>query len=153
MDRTLITLSDYSSFPLATPDLSHDKTLAGVIDPAAMITVYNLDPAKRGVYNTAQVDHNVPNQLIYNGVDVSFNARLMQGSTLLGSWTTEKHVSVFCANDDNPNGQVTADIYTGFSDVSNGGRSCDEREFDVPFRSEFKLAGTYPAPYGFAFGA
>ena len=115
MDRTLITLSDYSSFPLATPDLSHDKTLAGVIDPAAMITVYNLDPAKRGVYNTAQVDHNVPNQLIYNGVDVSFNARLMQGSTLLGSWTTEKHVSVFCANDDNPNGQVTADIYTGFA--------------------------------------
>jgi Carboxypeptidase regulatory-like domain len=153
MDRTLISLSDYSSFQLATPDMSRDKTLAGVIDPNAMIAVFNLDPAKRGVYNIAQVDRNVPNQLIYNGVDVSFNARLMQGSTLVGSWTTEKHVSVFCAGDDNPNGQVTADIYTGFNDVSNGGRYCDERNFKVPFTSEFKLAGNYPMRYGFDFGA
>ena len=72
---------------------------------------------------------------------------------LLGSWTTEKHSSVFCAGDDNPNGQVTADIYTGFNDVSNGGRFCDEEKFDVPFRSEYKLAGNYPLPYGFDIGA
>jgi hypothetical protein len=153
MDRTLIRLSDYSSFTLATPDISRDPTLGGVIDATAPITVYNLDLLKRGSYNTAQVDKNVPNQLIYNGVDVSFNARLMHGSTLLGSWSTEKHVSVFCANQNNPNGQVTADIYTGFSDVSNGGRYCDERKFHIPFLSEFKLAGNYPLPYGFDIGA
>jgi len=153
MDRTLISLSDYASFQVAPPDISRDKTLAGVIDPVAPITVYNLDPAKRGVYNTAQVDRNVDNQLIYNGVDVSFNARLMQGSTLLGSWSTEKHVSVSCAGNDNPNGQVAADIYTGFNDVSNGGRFCDERKFHVPFTNEFKLAGNYPLPYGLDLGA
>ncbi len=153
MDRTLIGLSDYASFTATTPDVSHDPTLAGVIESGSPLTVYNLDPGKQGVYNTAQVDRNVANQLIFNGVDVSFNARLMQGSTLIGSWSTEKHVSVFCANDDNPNGQLVADIYTGFTDVSSGGRFCDERQFHVPFRHEFKLAGNYPLPFGFDVGA
>ena len=37
--------------------------------------------------------------------------------------------------------------------VAQGGRFCDQREFDLPFIHEFKLAGTYSLPYGVDFGA
>jgi hypothetical protein len=104
-----------------------------------------LNPAKRSVFNSAQVDRNVDDQSIYNGFDLSFNARLIAGSTLFGSWTTERNASVFCSNDDNPNGPPVADLYTGAS-VANGGRFCDQRNFDIPFVHEFKLAGSYPVP-------
>jgi hypothetical protein len=31
--------------------------------------------------------------------------------------------------------------------VSNGGRFCDQRQFDVPWTNEFKIAGSYPLPF------
>ena len=145
LDRTLIATADYTSFTIPTPDVSRDATLDGII-PSGPLTVYNLNPAKRSVFNSAQVDKNVDDQSIYNGFDLSFNARLMAGSTLFGSWTTERNVSVFCSTDDNPNGPPIADLYTGVS-VDNGGRFCDQRQFDMPFVHEFKLAGSYPVPY------
>jgi hypothetical protein len=145
MDRTLITRSDYTSFATPMPDVSRDPTLAGIIDRSEVLTVYNLSTAKRSVFNAAGVDKNVDDKSIYNGFDVSFNARLAAGSTLFGSWTTERNVSVFCSSDDNPNGPPTADLYTGAS-VALGGRFCDQRKFDIPFVHEFKLAGSYPVP-------
>jgi hypothetical protein len=145
MDRTLISASDYTSFTTPTPDVSRDATLAGVIPPGTL-TVYNLNSAKRAVYNAAGVDKNVPDQSIYNGFDLSFNSRLLAGSTLFGSWTFERNKSVFCSSDDNPNGPPVADLYTGAS-VAFGGGFCDERQFDIPFTHQFKLAGNYPVPY------
>ena len=32
-----------------------------------------------------------------------------------------------------------------------GGRFCDQRKLPIPFRHDFKLAGTLPLPYGFEF--
>ena len=58
----------------------------------------------------------------------------------------EKNISVFCSTNDNPNGVTTSDLYMGET-VSRGGRFCDMRQFDVPFRHEFKLSGSYPLPY------
>ncbi len=75
LDRTLIATTDYTSFTIPTPDVSRDATLDGVI-PNEPLTVYNLNPAKRSVFNSAQVDKNVDDQSIYNGFDLSFNARL-----------------------------------------------------------------------------
>jgi hypothetical protein len=37
--------------------------------------------------------------------------------------------------------------------VANGGRFCDQRNFDMPFLHEFKLAGNYSLPYGVDVGA
>jgi hypothetical protein len=142
MDRTLIATSDYTSFTTPMPDISRDATLAGVIDPNEVLTVYNLNAAKRSVFNTAGVDKNVDDQSVYDGFDVTFNARLGGGTTLFGSWTTERNASAFCSSDDNPNGPPVADLYTGAS-VSNGGRFCDQRAFDVPFTHQFKVAGAY----------
>jgi hypothetical protein len=146
MDRTLIGLADYTSFIAPMPDVSRDSTLVGIIDPRETLTIYNLNPAKRPVFNGAIIDGNVDDQSIYNGFDVAFNARLRAGTTVFGSWTTERNVSVFCSNDDNPNGPPVPDLYTGVS-VANGGRFCDQRNFDIPFVHEFKLAGSYPVPY------
>jgi hypothetical protein len=146
-DRTLITTADYVSFSTPVPaEVSRDAAAAAVIDRSAPLTVYNLVSTKRSVFNTALVDKNLPDRSIYNGVDVSFQARLMAGSTLFGSWTTERNLSVFCSTDDNPNGPPVADLYTGVS-VANGGRFCDQRQFNVPFVHEFKLAGNYPVPH------
>ena len=71
---------------------------------------------------------------------------------MFGSWTAEKNVSVFCENDDNPNGPPTGDLYQG-RNVARGGRFCDQRNFNMPFLHEFKLAGNYSLPLGVDIGA
>jgi hypothetical protein len=71
---------------------------------------------------------------------------------MFGSWTAERNVSVFCESDDNPNGVPISDLYQGRS-VSEGGRSCDQRQFHMPFLHEFKLAGNYTLRYGVDIGA
>ena len=71
---------------------------------------------------------------------------------VFGSWTMEKNVSVFCESNDNPNGPPTADLYQG-RNVAQAGRFCDQREFDMPFTQEFKLAGNYSLPLGVDIGA
>lgn len=145
MDRTLITKSDYTSFTIPMPNVSRDATLAGVINPSQVLTIYNLNSTKRSVFNTAGVDKNVGDQSIYNGFDVTFNARPWPGTTVFGSWTTERNISVFCSSDDNPNGPPVVDLYTGVL-VANGGGFCDQRNSDIPFTHQFKMAGNYPIP-------
>jgi hypothetical protein len=66
-------------------------------------------------------------------------------------WTIERSVSQYCDNNDNPNG---ATLTTEFGKtISNGGRFCDQGKFDMPFQSDFKLAGSTALPYGVGFGA
>jgi hypothetical protein len=150
-DRTLITNADYTSFTLPMPSFSNDPTLSGVLDPNEIITVYNLNSAKRSVWSSAQVDRNGDDQSIYDGVEASFSARL-PNATVFGGWTMEKNVSVFCSSDDDPNGVSTSDLYLGDT-ASSGGRFCDQRNFDVPFQHQFKLSGTYTLPFSVDFGA
>jgi hypothetical protein len=100
----------------------------------------------------AQIDRNVNDQSIYNGIDLSIQGRLPRGSTVIASWTMEKNVSVFCDSDDNPNGPTINDLYTA-TPASRGGRFCDQRKFDIPFTHEFKAAGNYPFPLGLEAGA
>jgi hypothetical protein len=153
LDRELITHADYTSFLLPMPDVSRDPEVAAVLNPAEMITVYNLNPSKNSVYGVQQRDKTVPDlQSTYNGFDLAMTARLTGGSVLFGSWTIERNVSDFCANNDNPNGVNTADRYTG-ANVSAGGRFCNQGDFDMPFRHEFKFAGNYPLRWGIDVGA
>jgi hypothetical protein len=159
-DRLLISESDYTSFVIPTPPLTSpslaggiDQTLVGVITPGAPLTVYNLNPAKRSSFGVSQIDKNVDDQSIYNGLDVSLQGRLPGGSTVIGSWTMEKNVSVFCSSNDNPNGILVNDLYLGAQIATAGGPFCDQRQFDIPFTHEFKAAGNYPFPMGFEVGA
>ena len=148
-DRTQISEADYTSFTIPTPDVTHDPTLtSSVIDPNATLTVYNLNAAKKAVFTTPIVDKNVPsNTSKYNGFDLSFQSRLAKGSTIFGSWSTERNITIFCGNNDDPNGLTQSDLYSGAT-VATSGRFCDQSKFQVPLQNEFKLAGNYPFPYG-----
>ena len=44
-------------------------------------------------------------------------------------------------------------ISTRDASVANGGRFCDQRNFDIPWTNEFKLAGNYPLPFSVDMGA
>ncbi len=141
MDRSLISEADYTSFQTKMPDFSRDPTLVGILDPNEILTVYNLNRAVRSSYGVAQIDRNSDDFSIYTGVEASVRVPVRRGS-LNGSWAMEHNVAVFCTSDDNPNGPTAGDDFGG--NVSQGGRFCDERKFDKPFRHEFKLQGSYP---------
>ena len=151
-DRVNIALSDYSSFQTRMPDFSRDPTLTGVLDPNEVLTLYNLDPAKRSQFATIRDSNTDSDQSIYNGFETSFQLRLMPGSVVYGGWTIERNISIYCATDDNPNGSVGTDLYQAAT-IAQGGRFCDQSQFDVPFISDFKLAGTVALMYGISFGA
>ena len=117
-----------------------------MLDPNEIITLYNLNLASNADFNSSMEDRSsVDNKSLYTGMEASFSMRFLAGSTLFGSWTAEKNISVFCESDDNPNGPTTGDLYQG-RPVSQGGRFCDQRNFDLPFIHEFKLAGNYQMP-------
>ncbi len=153
-DRTQITSADYTSFQVKVPDVSNDPDVAAVIDPNEIITVYNLNPAKRSVYGAALLDANSQGQLgpsqdqsIYNALEANVEARGANGRAVVANWTMERNVSVFCDTNDNPNGLPEGDLYTG-GNVSRGGRFCDQRNFDIPFSHQFKISGNTPLVYG-----
>jgi len=150
-DKSLITPQDYASFTLPMPDFSNDPTLTGVLNPSEVLTVYNLDKSKSGVFSAPILDYSSnSDKSLYTGYEVNFSTRI-PGTTLFGSWTAERNRSIFCTNNDDPNGVSTSDLYTGAT-VSAGGRFCDQTKFAVPFRHEFKLAGNYPVRYGIDIG-
>jgi hypothetical protein len=149
-DRAFITDADYTPFQVRMPSFANDPTLTGVLDPNEILTIYNLNSAKRSQFDYI-VDRNGDNQSIYNGFETSFAARLPNGSNLQGGWTIERNVAKYCDNNDNPNGGTTSN--QDDTTVSNGGRFCDQSSFDVPFKSDFKLAGSMVLPFGVNFGA
>jgi hypothetical protein len=153
-DRSFITTADYTPFTVRMPaEISRDADVAAVLDANEMITVYNLNQAKNSVFGQGLVDRSAEeDRSLYTGFETSFSTRLPGGAVLFGSWTAEKNTSVFCENDDNPNGPPTGDLYQG-RNVARGGRFCDQREFNMPFLHEFKLAGNYSLPYGVDVGA
>jgi Carboxypeptidase regulatory-like domain len=153
-DRINASGADYTAFTVPMPAITSpslaggiDATLNGVLDPAQTLTVYKISAAANAIYNAGQVDKNVPDQSIYNGFDLSFQGRLARGATVIGSWTMEKNLSVYCSNNDDPNGPTVNDLYTA-SPVSNGGQFCDQRKFSVPFTHEFKASGNTPLAFG-----
>jgi hypothetical protein len=96
------------------------------------ITIYNIKPALAGRVN--ELDTNsANNSRTYNGFDLTFNARLRNGATLLGGTSTGKLHAITC-------------------DVADPNmlRGCDAEQ---PFRTQFKVTGTYPLPYAFRVSA
>jgi hypothetical protein len=91
------------------------------------ITVYNLNRQFLGLVN--ELDTNSANDSrTYNGVDLTFNARLKGGGSLIGGLSTGKVHQILCDVED-PN-QL---------------RGCNA---DFGFQTQLKLSGTYPLPYG-----
>jgi hypothetical protein len=110
-----------------------DYTPVPVVNPLTGETfnVFNLNPAKLRDVDRLDTNAGSGRKQIYNGVDVTFDARLAGGATLFGGWVTERTLRVICDEPDDPNFLLF----------------CDDRDNDIPYRPQLKLAGTYPLPW------
>jgi hypothetical protein len=112
---------DYTPFTFTAP---RDPRLPN--GSGELITLYNLNPNKLGlVDNLVKASGN--NWQKYNGFEVTTNARLSNGAVVFGSVTTERLASNLCEVGD-PNTR----------------RFCATTP---PFRTLFKVSGSYPLPY------
>jgi carboxypeptidase family protein len=136
-----ITNADWIPFQVSSP-----------LANGEMITIYNLDPAKRGLVDLLDYNSNI-NTHISNDYEASFTARLPHGGAVFGGWTAMKNVENNC-DQVNPNGSnpPIADLYSSITYVY-GGRFCDQTKLPMPYRSDYKLGGTYPLPHRFGFSA
>jgi len=110
-----------------------DYTLVNVVSPldGSVIPMYNVSRiALTRINNVVSTDDSQKEW--YNGYEVSFNARLPRGATLFGGTTSERMLWTLCNEESNPNNLL-------YCDASNSG---------IPFRTQFKLSGSYPLPYG-----
>jgi hypothetical protein len=124
--NTLVNVSDYASFTTASPVNGEP------------VTVYNLNRSKQGLVDlldTTATDRSIA-RVGYNGLEVSFAARLPRGANLFGGWSADKLVTVACASND-----------------PNTFRYCDQAALGIPFRHDFKFAGSYPLPFDTQVGA
>jgi len=116
--NTLVTVSDFASFTTPNP-----------LGNGEQITIYNLNRSKQGLVDlldTTATDRSKA-RVSYNGLELSFNARLPRGLNVFGGWSADKLVTVACASFD-----------------PNTFRFCDQSQYDIPFRSDYKLAGSVP---------
>ncbi len=124
--NTLVTVADYASFTTPSP-------LNG--EP---VTIYNLNKARQGfvdLLDTTATDSSLA-RVNYTGLELSFSARLPRGANLFGGWSADRLITVACASND-----------------PNTFRYCDQSQYDIPFRHDFKFAGSYPLVWGTQIGA
>ena len=101
------------------------------------VTVFNLDPALRGVFD--RVYDNQPElDATFNGVDVTFNKRLSDRWMVIGGLSL---------------GETVDDIYGGNADLNNPNFLFRRgvNRFDIPVA--FKAFGLYELPYGISISA
>jgi carboxypeptidase family protein len=116
-DNELTTHDDYSIVRVPNP-----------LDTSELIPIYNLNVAKRGLLR--EVDKNSElNRRWYTGFDVGVTARVGSG-TLFGGTSVGRQMFVNCEVDD-----------------PNSLRYCDQRDLDIPYLAQFKLAASYSLPF------
>ena len=126
----LLTAADWTPFQVASP-----------MGNGEMLTIFNLNPAKASQYASQLIDVNSDiNRTIYDGFEVSFNARLPRRAVLFGGWTNDRLITVSCDQYD-PNKLRFCD-QTGKTFQEYGKTSTP------PFRNDFKLSGSYPIGWG-----
>jgi hypothetical protein len=121
-DNVLQSFADYTPFTIFSP-----------ID-GTPITYNNVSVAARTRVNTFDTTASSDRTLAYNGFEYSFNARLPKGLTMFGGGMSERTIGNVCDEKWNPN----LLLY------------CDQSKSGIPFRTQFKIAGTVPLKYGVA---
>jgi Carboxypeptidase regulatory-like domain len=137
----MIFTQNLATQPLGSPSTS-GYTAVLVPDPRdpslLPLTVYNLDPALKGLVN--DLDQNsTNNKRWFNAWDLNVQARMFRG-TLFGGASWGQQILVLCDVRD-PN-------YISTTFGQNGLRFCDQSAFGMPYRGQYKVAATYPLPYG-----
>jgi hypothetical protein len=136
-DNVLRDLSDYDAVPVVSP-------LNGEV-----FDVYNL----RNVSEVSQIDNLITNagedrSWVYNGFEVSVQTRLPGGGNFLASSVTQRALSNECDSMGSRFGDAARE-----AENPNNLRFCDRFNLPdqygaVPFRSDLKLAGSYPIVWG-----
>jgi hypothetical protein len=98
------------------------------------LTIYNINPTALQTIN--ELDRTSDNTAGFHSFDVGINMRLANGAFLQGGTASGLTWSSTCDVLD-PNGTTAV----------SGLRYCDQRLFDIPWRTNFKLSGAYPLPY------
>jgi hypothetical protein len=119
-DNLLQSFSDYTPFTLFSP-----------IDGTA-ITYNNVSNAARTRVSNLDLTAGSDRKLWYNGIEYSFNLRLPRGLSIFGGGMSERTIGQLCDEKWNPN----LLLY------------CDQTKSGIPFRTQFKIAGTVPVKYG-----
>jgi hypothetical protein len=102
------------------------------------LTVYDTvsSAVASAVKNVDTNDSNVKQS--YNAFEFNFQARLPHGARLFGGSATDRTIANTCSGAaSNPNFLVTM----------GGVNYCDQTNSGIPWRTQFKLAGTYPLPW------
>jgi carboxypeptidase family protein len=102
------------------------------------LTVY--DPINSAVGRAQSfVVTNDPNLTqVYNAFEFNFNARLPRGARLFGGTATDRAIANTCA---------AAATNPYFLTTIGGVNYCDQSLSGIPWRTQVKLAGTYPLPW------
>jgi hypothetical protein len=96
------------------------------------ITIYGRTAAAQTAATLNLDTYDPDAKRIYNAYSMEFKARPGQGAQIFGGFTFERQQDVTCTAPDNPNTL----------------RFCDDRENALPFRRQFKVAGSYPVGLG-----
>jgi hypothetical protein len=101
------------------------------------ITLYDVvASAATAVQNVDTNDSDVKQS--YNAFEFNFQARLPHGARMFGGSATDRTIANTCsASASNPNFLVTI----------GGVNYCDQTKSGIPWRTQFKLAGTFPLPW------
>ena len=129
-ENPLLTTADYAPFQVANP-----------LGNGEMITLFNLNPAKAGLVQAAGRRNSDINRTIYDGFEVSFNARLPQRRDRVRRLEQRPH----------DHGQpAISTIRTSCGSATRPARPSRNtaQTSTPPFRNDFKLAGSYPLPWG-----
>jgi hypothetical protein len=122
-DNTNLAVTDWSPFTITAPT---DPRLP---DSGTAITMHTLNAAKVGVPTDNLRTFSDINTSVYNGFEVSANARFSK-LLLFGGITTDRRATTTCDERDNPN----------------SARFCDAVP---PFRATYKMSAAYQLPYEF----
>jgi hypothetical protein len=128
-----------------------DYVPVDVVSPynGEVFTVYNLKSAALLPLVDAVVTNSTDNRQVYTGYELSMQGRLPGGGVLLGSMTTQRTLSRAC---DLSSVAGIPDEPRGNPSDPNNLRFCDRFDLPapyngVPFRNDFKIAGSYPLPW------
>jgi hypothetical protein len=98
------------------------------------ITVYGLNSTSAtSILPADNLDTFDPNpEQVYNAYNLEFRARPGAGAQIFGGISFERELEVNCTVPDNPNSI----------------RFCNEKELDIPWSKQLKVAGSIPLPWG-----
>jgi hypothetical protein len=121
-----VTNPAYREFTVFSPIDGTPVTMYDTISTAVQQNVVNVDSN----------DKNITQK--YDAYEFNFNARLPRGARLFGGSATDRTIANTCtASATNPNFLIRI----------GGVNMCDQTNSGIPWRTQFKLAGTYPLPW------